>query len=237
MATRQAICVHCNRQFEYRVGRGTDRSICSKDCANARRLTSAKEYASDHHCEVDGCCKPVRGVGSTICEMHYGRLRRNGTLENRKLQAVIEHTNGYLLELAPDHPLSKSSHHRVYQHRRVFYDAYGEGPFKCHVCGAEQTWETMHVDHLDEDRTNNDLSNLAAACPVCNSWRNKQHNIERSLAVRPKIIAFGESRCLSEWHRITGIPRTTIKRRIDEGWPPEKALSTPPGPTGRKSRA
>ncbi|MDF1600167.1 hypothetical protein PZ895_10300 [Mesorhizobium sp. YIM 152430] len=38
----------------------------------------------------------------------------------------------------------------------------------------------------------------------------------------------GETRSLLEWSRITGISRTTIGRRLDEGWTIEKALTTPP---------
>lgn len=38
----------------------------------------------------------------------------------------------------------------------------------------------------------------------------------------------GETRSLLEWSRITGISRTTIGRRLDEGWTIEKALTIPP---------
>jgi 5-methylcytosine-specific restriction endonuclease McrA len=35
------------------------------------------------HCNVDGCDSPIRSSRSEYCELHYYRLRRNGTLTNK----------------------------------------------------------------------------------------------------------------------------------------------------------
>jgi len=37
----------------------------------------------------------------------------------------------------------------------------------------------------------------------------------------------GKSHCLSEWAAIVGLPHKTVKSRIDQRWPIERALTTP----------
>lgn len=71
----------------------------------------------------------------------------------------------------------------IYQHREVLFDAIGYGPHHCHHCGMDINWNIgnnrtarshpgwggiLVVDHLDHDRSNNALSNLAPSCQPCN---------------------------------------------------------------------
>jgi hypothetical protein len=37
----------------------------------------------------------------------------------------------------------------------------------------------------------------------------------------------GETKCLTEWERITGIYRKTLDKRIKKGWPLDKVFKTP----------
>lgn len=107
-------------------------------------------------CVVPDCGKKSRSPGSMHCEMHYYRIYLHGSLDGGQRNAakgVWESTTGYLVESAPGHPLN-SKRHGVYLHRRVFYDASGDGPFRCHWCSKWVTWKTMHVDHKDENRRN-----------------------------------------------------------------------------------
>lgn len=43
---------------------------------------------------------------------------------------------------------------------------------KCEICGVRE-WNgkplVLHVDHVDGDRTNNELNNLMILCPNCHS--------------------------------------------------------------------
>ena len=50
------------------------------------------------------------------------------------------------------------------------------------------------------------------------------------------VIEFrGESRCITEWAEILGIKMGTISQRINKyGWSVERALTTPPGPQGKR---
>lgn len=71
----------------------------------------------------------------------------------------------------------------IYQHREVLFDAIGYGPHRCHYCATPINWDmgnnrssrtnrtwgaVLVVDHLDHDRSNNALANLAPSCQPCN---------------------------------------------------------------------
>lgn len=81
---------------------------------------------------------------------------------------------GYKLIYVKGHPLAMSLG-RIYEHRYVLYEAIGEGPHPCHWCGTLLDWgRELHVDHLDDDRLNNDLGNLVVSCRQCNRDRQRQ---------------------------------------------------------------
>lgn len=45
-----------------------------------------------------------------------------------------------------------------------------------------------------------------------------------------RLTVGGVTRTLVEWSRCTGIKRTTIRRRMEKGWPPERCLAPPRKP-------
>jgi len=223
MATRKRKCATCGGQFEYEIARGSDRLYCAPSC----RPPSAIRL-----CAVDVCGKETRG--RKYCEMHYYRMRRKSTLDAPSFKHRYDHSNGYVLILAPGHRLA-DSRGRVYEHRKVFYDANGEGPFNCHVCGVCLTWDDLHVDHLDDDRTHNDVSNLAPACEVCNPWRSKDKAVATRRERHARWIEFnGERLTLTDWAQRLGIAPTNVAARL-ERWPLERALTEPRGRFGPKS--
>jgi hypothetical protein len=141
----------------------------------------SRRVSNGGRCSVIGCERLPRSRTSLHCEVHYYRLRRNGSLDCGAPPSVTEHSHGYRLAHLPDHPLRRQSSPRVYEHRAVFFEHHGKGPFNCHVCAVAVTWDDMHVDHLNEDKSDNRIENLAAACEVCNPWRGKDR---RSLALK-----------------------------------------------------
>lgn len=81
---------------------------------------------------------------------------------------------GYSVTTDRAHPLG-DFRGRVLMHRMVMFDEFGWGPHPCFFCGLElpfrtgrkQAWPNwgIEVDHIDADRANNDITNLAFVCP------------------------------------------------------------------------
>lgn len=240
-------CAHCGAKMVHASGRGKARRYCSNACADAARLIrkASRVYET---CRVEGCNANATRVGPVLCETHYCRLRRTGSTVKEVIQiagrrpvpkaSVIDgpltHTGGYLLVYKPDHPLCRTSA-RVYQHRVVYYDEHGPGPFNCHWCGTLVTWEDMHVDHLDDDKKNNAVANLVASCARCNQQRGRW-KIMRTHRDRTGVTVNGETLTLNEWAARMAISRETIVSRMKKGWSVERAVLTPRGPTGPKTR-
>ncbi|QND42986.1 HNH endonuclease [Rhizobium leguminosarum bv. viciae] len=80
---------------------------------------------------------------------------------------------------APGHPLTEGKRPYEFQHRVVFYDTNGVGPFECHWCGVEVDFSNMHIDHHDNDKTNNTPGNLLPSCPHCNMNRPRRERYLR----------------------------------------------------------
>lgn len=184
-------------------------------------------------CSVQGCAKPATRVGAKMCEMHYGRVRRHGGTETPAPSPTLPHSGGYLLAYAPGHPLARSGSKRVYAHRVAFYAKHGEGPFTCHWCAAPVDWQTMHVDHLDDDKKNNDPANLVPSCPTCNQQRGK-HKAQARHRASTGLTVSGRTQTLNEWATEVGLARNAIMERIAKGWTPEAAVLTPRGNRGPK---
>jgi len=170
--------------------------------------------------------------------MHYGRLRRNGTLDNLEPSPIIMHSGGYRRMYAPDHPLREGKAGSYeYEHRVRFYNEHGPGPFKCHHCQEQVTWVDMHVDHLNDDPQDNRLENLVASCPTCNQWRGKR-KMEQTIRDRyaKKVTWQGVTKTLAEWALQIGIDRESLQWRLNQGWPLDRALTEPRGKTGPRRR-
>ena len=71
------------------------------------------------------------------------------------------------------HPL-EVGRGEVKEHRSVLYSKIGPEPHECHHCGKSVEWRSpiratdLCVDHLDDDKLNNDPSNLVPSCFSCN---------------------------------------------------------------------
>ncbi len=184
-------------------------------------------------CQAPGCGAAPRSRTASYCEMHYMRVRRNGSFDRMPATPVLEHTGGYRLVYALGHPLATSGHNHVYEHRVVFHSLHGAGPFNCHHCGIVVRWSDMHVDHLNDRRDDNAPANLVASCPTCNQHRGQHKAIATRRERHARWIEFGGERLtISDWARRLGIASTSLSARIKAGWPIDRALTEPRGKFG-----
>jgi len=235
---RTRVCVFCGVEFSYEVGRGKDRVYCSDECLRARELNSRKVKLGTGYyekCSVEGCLKDANRIKAGLCEAHYAMLRRRGCTKHKEYPLRTFNQAGYVKIKNKSHPLSDSSG-TVYEHRMVFYNIHGEGPFKCHWCGKDISWYNLHIDHLNNNITDNNDSNLVASCAACNIGRGQEKSA-KTMRSKGKLLTYGgETMCVSEWARRLKIRASSLQSRLNGGWTIEKALTEPRGITGPKTR-
>jgi hypothetical protein len=113
----------------------------------------------------------------------------------------------------PDHPLSDSTGY-VWEHRKIVHDRIGDVVPPCELCDKPLSWETAHIDHIDEVKSNNDPKNLRPLCCGCNTWRGTR--IAQHLHEGHHAITFdGETKTPNEWARDprVNVSNATIVRR------------------------
>lgn len=189
-------------------------------------------------CTVENCSNKTRSNSSPYCEKHYYRLRRGGVLELRHMPLpILEHSNGYVLIYMPNHSLTiNHTGSYEYEHRIVYYNAYGEGPFKCHWCGKEISWDSMHVDHLNDIRNDNNIDNLVASCPTCNQHRGRHKMRQTMRSKYGHWIEFnGHRKLLGQWANELNITRSALQFRLKAGWPLERVFTEGRGKCGPKA--
>lgn len=221
----------------YVHGRVNGAPLCGKHYQRWWKYGDPKHSKTRYdQCTVNDCLNKPRSMSSPYCEMHYYRLYRNGSMELKKPKETLEHSHGYVLFYAPDHPLTlRHSGAHEYMHRVVFYDYHGKGPFNCNWCGKQVTWDDMHVDHLNSVRDDNRIDNLVASCPTCNQWRGKERMTKTMREKYGTWIEFnGKRKLLAEWAKEIGISRSTLQARLAKGWSIKRALTEPRGKTGPK---
>jgi len=132
-------------------------------------------------CILDGCDKPGRSSGPSLCPMHYHRQYRHGSVDKHAPTSGVTVSFGrrYKTTYQPSHPLADKGG-RVYVHRMVLYDTLGLGPHPCHWCDKELDWlpkgdeRAIQVDHLNHLGDDNRPENLVPACGPCNTARGAQ---------------------------------------------------------------
>lgn len=178
-------------------------------------------------CCVEGCDRPARYKGSQLCQMHYFRLRRNGSLELLPVRRALRYvtSNGYVTRYMPDHPLANKGG-LVFEHRFVMWPLVGPDCRPCELCGKPEAWRTCHVDHIDEDRQNNAADNLRILCRGCNVKRGFGPESYAGLSKVGLIEFEGRRDTATNWARDprVKVSGATIRARKASGMSDEDAL-------------
>lgn len=143
--------------------------------------------------------------------MRYGTFE----LTRKPRKPFTRNKAGYIMVKEPSHPLSMKNG-CVYLHRKTIHDHYSGNVSPCMICGKSLSWSDCHVDHIDEDVSNNDISNLRFLCVACNVMRARVRKGEQW----GRLIEYqGEKKNAYAWVRSLGLKVTggTVKKRLKRG--------------------
>lgn len=184
-------------------------------------------------CSIEGCNRKAKYAKTGICQTHYHRMWRTGKYEKTPKGRVYRTSNakGYQMLYEPNHPLAMKNGY-VYEHRKLAHD---NNLFRseCDKCGKKITWGQTHIDHIDEQITNNSISNLRCLCRGCNTHRFNRPTKNRKGVTW--ITYNGVTLTAEQWGKRNDVPITgaTIKNRLKKGWGYKEAIYTP-SPTCKK---
>ena len=185
-------------------------------------------------CSVAGCLGMANRIKHGVCEKHHARIRRNGTSDTvitHKDKYI--HSQGYILLHKPGHPLATKF--TVYEHRYVYFEKYGNGPFNCYMCNKQVDWSNLHIDHLNDNKTDNRIENLRPACAICNQSRGRDKMADTQRKQGHLLTFNGQTKCLSEWARELKVSKGALDWRIKQGWSVDKVLRPRLSKTGPRS--
>lgn len=178
-------------------------------------------------CRVKDCERDAIYKTHQLCQKHYFRFIRTGSTELQEKKIIhresrkkyrLQNQAGYQLIYEPFHSLADSKGY-VYEHRYIVYGVYGNDLPNCELCGKPTSWDTCHIDHIDEDVTNNSFSNLRPLCRPCNTGRTPRKSTL-------KMEYLGRIMTFTEWAKepfVTGC-RKTLVERFKSGMCPKDVL-------------
>lgn len=175
-------------------------------------------------CEC-GVIKPVQGSG-----MKYGNVRSCGCTSRFKRTHGMCKTTEYRAWASMLDRCSESN--RKYHVRYA-----GRGIKVCArwIESFENFLEDMGpkpFNNYSIDRIDNDGNYEPGNCrwtDMTTQCRNRSNN--------RMLTHNGQTRCLSEWSVLNGIPENALRARLSSGWPVDKALETPPKKDKRRQNA
>ena len=187
-----------------------------------RRERRGKRNTIMAHCRCD-CGSEKDVFWQALAD---GRVKSCGCL-NRELTAKRGHDNarhgGCGTRL---YRIFRSMRERCERPRHMHYANYGGRGIK--VCpewrgnfAAFREWATSHgyADNLSIDRIDNDRGYSPDNCRWVDT--RAQGNNRRTCHL---LTVSGQTHTISQWAKLTGIGKTTIKERMRRGWSAERAL-------------
>lgn len=156
-------CDSCHTTFLKRVDRIKEKNYCTRQCSSvSQRIRDKAECATcgDSFDRTPSKLKNSRS-GVNFC--------------SRKCKDIGQRICNGIVDIHPDHYGITDNYRNIAF--RVF-------PRKCGHCSYDAHPELVEVHHIDSDRSNNDISNLAVLCTLCHR------------AITLKIATMGPDRIL-----------------------------------------
>lgn len=189
-----------------------------------RRFGSTPAGQAKWECQCDcGKTTIVRGQdlrnGHTTSCGCYGQAIRSA--------AGVKARNGHGLSRTPIYWVWRSMIQRCYNHKSTHFKDYGGRGIE--VCSRWRKFDNFLIDMgpipegLTLDRHPDNNGNYEPGNCRWATWEEQQNNRRNTV-----IIEYDNRRLsLSQWARVTGISRHSIRWRIRSGWPLHLALTLP----------
>lgn len=171
-AIRRRSCKICSIDFSYAISRGKDRIYCGNKCLAVARLQKKEiKHSNLPECKSSWCNKKANRIESGWCEACYISARRNNGTPKQKVYLYKHSTPaGYVKLYKPNHPLVDSNGF-VFEHRYVMYEKHNGSCSNCAWCDKALEWNSLVIDHLNENKSDNSVDNLVFSCNQCNRAR------------------------------------------------------------------
>jgi hypothetical protein len=152
----QVICKYCNEPFNAdarEVNRGNAKFCCKRHFHMWQRSLPKKELIPNVVCA---------GCGTKFYKNHskQGKSKSGLFFCTRKCKDISQRIGG-LKEIQPKHYKEGVAAYRDIARRNTSH--------VCTICGYNEIPQILEVHHKDNNRQNNDKSNLEFLCPTCHA--------------------------------------------------------------------
>lgn len=145
----EVCCDSCGSAFKKRKSFVKSKNYCSIKCSSSAHITKVK-YNCDY-CGETFTRKASAPKGS-----------KSGLLFcKRACKDAAQRLSSGVAAIQPPHYGTANG---LYSYRDLAFPVF---PKTCMACGWNKYEQLIEVHHIDSDRSNNDISNLAVLCPTC----------------------------------------------------------------------
>ncbi len=145
-------------------------------------------------------------------------------------RVFLKHGAGPRRQRSPEYSSWRAMIKRCYEPKSRGYDRYGGSGIT--VCGRwRESFETFLADMGPRPSRQHSIDRFpnqqGGYEPGNCRWATAKEQ-GRNTKTNVMLEFRGETRCMSEWGELLGIPISTLHNRLHRGWSVERALSTPP---------
>jgi Recombination endonuclease VII len=162
----EKICPTCKKSFTHGDRRGQARKYCTyrcRDAAQAARVQTDRE--TWRICGHPDCENRARSSRATLCEMHYGRVRRYGATDPsscRYCEGPKRHERSVYCSRTCSNRAARARQYGMTPAQARAFEATRQN--RCDICGGSPGIKGLHWDH---DHETGALRGLL--CTTCNS--------------------------------------------------------------------
>lgn len=175
-------------------------------------------------CSVESCDRKVWSAKKSLCRPHFTRKKEYGDVMADK---PINKHERHGKTKTPEYQSWRGMRERCLSPNYSKYSYYGgKGITFCNRWKVFTNFLEDMGKRPTKLHTLDRIDSNGNYCPENCRWATRMEQSHNSTV--PKMINInGENRCISEWTRIFKISRSTVKKRIRDGWPEDKWFVPP----------